>query len=211
MRFNEMLEGTRSDISVTIYGDDYDVLEKAAQQAKKVLESLPGTCDVEFEAAGRTYSIVVELDRAELVRLSLGTSEVNKAVSPTRSRARRSAPSPKAGAPCGGDPHAREPARRPGRDPGAALARRPVRHGAAVSIMAIGFIALSGIAMVNRLMIDHINALHRDTDVDEAVRRGARDRLRPVLSTALVASIGFVPMTIATVAARRSSARSRRW
>lgn len=69
---------------------------------------------------------------------------------------------------------------------------------------AIGFIALSGIAMLNGLvLVDHINSLRdgRDGDalpVDEAVRRGARDRLRPVLSTALVASIGFLPMAIAS-------------
>ena len=69
---------------------------------------------------------------------------------------------------------------------------------------AIGFIALSGIAMLNGLvLIDHINSLRdgRDGDalpVDDAVRQGARDRLRPVLSTALVASIGFVPMAIAS-------------
>jgi len=69
---------------------------------------------------------------------------------------------------------------------------------------AIGFIALSGIAMLNGLvLIDHINSLRdgREGDarpVDEAVRQGARDRLRPVLSTALVAAIGFVPMAIAS-------------
>ncbi|MEG8016985.1 efflux RND transporter permease subunit [Sphingomonas sp. LR55] len=69
---------------------------------------------------------------------------------------------------------------------------------------AIGFIALSGIAMLNGLvLVDHINLLRdgRDGDphtVDDAVREGARDRLRPVLSTALVASIGFVPMAIAS-------------
>ena len=69
---------------------------------------------------------------------------------------------------------------------------------------AIGFIALSGIAMLNGLvLIDHINALRdgREGDplpVEDAVRQGAHDRLRPVLSTALVASVGFVPMAIAT-------------
>jgi len=69
---------------------------------------------------------------------------------------------------------------------------------------AIGFIALSGIAMLNGLvLVDHINALRdgREGDplpVDDAVRHGARDRLRPVLSTALVAAIGFVPMAIAS-------------
>jgi cobalt-zinc-cadmium resistance protein CzcA len=70
---------------------------------------------------------------------------------------------------------------------------------------AIGFIALSGIAMLNGLvLVDHINSLRDGRDggerlqPDEAVRRGAHDRLRPVLSTALVASVGFVPMAIAT-------------
>ena len=69
---------------------------------------------------------------------------------------------------------------------------------------AIGFIALSGIAMLNGLvLIDHINALRDGREgeslpAEEAVRRGAHDRLRPVLSTALVASVGFIPMAIAT-------------
>jgi len=69
---------------------------------------------------------------------------------------------------------------------------------------AIGFIALSGIAMLNGLvLVDRINSLRdgRDGDplpVDAAVRQGAHDRLRPVLSTALVAAIGFVPMAIAS-------------
>ena len=69
---------------------------------------------------------------------------------------------------------------------------------------AIGFIALSGIAMLNGLvLIDHINSLRdgREGDplpVEDAVRQGAHDRLRPVLSTALVASVGFIPMAIAT-------------
>ncbi|WP_375382576.1 efflux RND transporter permease subunit [uncultured Sphingomonas sp.] len=323
MRFNEMLEGTRSDISVKIYGDDYDVLEKAAQQAKKVLEGLPGTGDVEFEAAGRTHSIVVELDRAELVRLGLGTGEVDKAIADAVAGAEvgfipegearhavvirmpeslRADPAAILALPLrvgqygmvplsrvahlkttrtvepilhddthrraalmvnlktsdlegyvdkaraavaqqvklppgyrvefGGQFHQLEAAKKrlslvvPAalilifglvyaalgsvRDSLIVYAGIPFAviggvfalalRGMPFSITAaIGFIALSGIAMLNGLvMIDHINALRRDTDVDEAVRRGARDRLRPVLSTALVASIGFVPMAIAT-------------
>jgi len=65
---------------------------------------------------------------------------------------------------------------------------------------AIGFIALSGIAMLNGLvMVDHINHLRGEGMArDDAVREGAMDRLRPVISTALVASIGFLPMAIAT-------------
>ncbi|MBB3475352.1 cobalt-zinc-cadmium resistance protein CzcA [Sphingomonas sp. BK345] len=80
MRFNEMLEGVRADVSVKLYGDDYDVLERAAARAKAILERLPGTEGVEFETAGRPKTIVVELDRAALLRLGLGTQEVNRAI-----------------------------------------------------------------------------------------------------------------------------------
>ena len=65
---------------------------------------------------------------------------------------------------------------------------------------AIGFIALSGVAVLNGLvMISSIRALRETgTAVPDAVHAGALSRLRPVLMTALVASLGFVPMAIAT-------------
>ncbi|MGJ7611616.1 MULTISPECIES: CusA/CzcA family heavy metal efflux RND transporter [unclassified Variovorax] len=65
---------------------------------------------------------------------------------------------------------------------------------------AVGFIALSGVAVLNGLvMISFIRNL-RDNGLplDAAIREGALTRLRPVLMTALVASLGFVPMAIAT-------------
>jgi len=328
MRFNEMLEGVRADVSVKIFGEDYDVLERAAKQAKAILEKQDGTESVEFETAGRPKSIVVELDHSALLRLGLSTGEVNKAITDAI-----------AGTEVGFIPHGEarhaivirmnESLRA---DPGAILALplrvgdygmvplsrvarlreirkvEPILHdsgkrraalmvnlktsdlagyvasaraavtqgvklppgyriefggqfhqleaaqkrlsivvpaalllifllvyaalgsvkeaaivytgipfavtggvlalwlrGMPFSITAaIGFIALSGIAMLNGLvLIDHINSLRdgREGDalsVDEAVRQGARDRLRPVLSTALVAAIGFVPMAIAS-------------
>ncbi|MDQ3563528.1 MAG: CusA/CzcA family heavy metal efflux RND transporter [Pseudomonadota bacterium] len=63
----------------------------------------------------------------------------------------------------------------------------------------VGFIALSGVAVLNGLvMITFINKLRQDgLSVIEAVRQGALLRLRPVLMTALVASLGFLPMAIA--------------
>lgn len=63
----------------------------------------------------------------------------------------------------------------------------------------VGFIALSGVAVLNGLvMIAYIRSLREDgMPLDGAVREGALTRLRPVLMTALVASLGFVPMAIA--------------
>ena len=74
-------------------------------------------------------------------------------------------------------------------------------RGIPLSISAgIGFIALSGVAVLNGLVIiTFIEKLRREGHaLIDAVREGALTRLRPVLMTALVASLGFVPMAIAT-------------
>jgi len=65
---------------------------------------------------------------------------------------------------------------------------------------AIGFIALSGVAVLNGLvLISYIRSLREQhMSLDEAISTGALTRLRPVLMTALVASLGFVPMALAT-------------
>jgi cobalt-zinc-cadmium resistance protein CzcA len=65
---------------------------------------------------------------------------------------------------------------------------------------AVGFIALSGVAVLNGLvMLTYIKQLIEEgRPKDEAIRVGALIRLRPVVITALVASLGFVPMALAT-------------
>ena len=64
----------------------------------------------------------------------------------------------------------------------------------------VGFIALSGVAVLNGLvMIAFIRSLREEgRSLDAAIHEGALTRLRPVLMTALVASLGFIPMAIAT-------------
>ncbi|WP_313919595.1 CusA/CzcA family heavy metal efflux RND transporter [Tahibacter sp.] len=64
----------------------------------------------------------------------------------------------------------------------------------------VGFIALSGVAVLNGLvLVSFIRGLLRDgRDLDDAIIDGALTRLRPVLMTALVASLGFVPMALNT-------------
>ncbi len=60
----------------------------------------------------------------------------------------------------------------------------------------IGFVALFGVAVLNGIvLVDHINELRKEKgDLRRQVIDGATDRLRPVLMTALVASLGFIPM-----------------
>ena len=77
----------------------------------------------------------------------------------------------------------------------AALALR----GIPMSISAgVGFIALSGVALLNGVvMLSFIRDLReRGMGLDAAIREGALTRLRPVMMTALVASLGFVPMAL---------------
>src|SRR5690606_27929531 len=70
-------------------------------------------------------------------------------------------------------------------------------RGIPLSISAgVGFIALSGVAVLNGLvLVSFIRDLRgQGLPLDEAIRQGALTRLRPVLMTALVAALGFVPM-----------------
>lgn len=72
-------------------------------------------------------------------------------------------------------------------------------RGLPLSISAgVGFIALSGVAVLNGVvMLSFIRALREEgKPLDEAIREGALTRLRPVLMTALVASLGFIPMAL---------------
>ncbi|MGV2868170.1 efflux RND transporter permease subunit [Acinetobacter baumannii] len=63
----------------------------------------------------------------------------------------------------------------------------------------VGFIALSGVAVLNGLvMLTFIKELRATLDVHAATWKGAVLRLRPVLMTAFVASLGFIPMALAT-------------
>jgi heavy metal efflux system protein len=67
---------------------------------------------------------------------------------------------------------------------------------------AVGFIALSGVAVLNGVvMISYFNQLREEgRDVRSAVIEGSLTRLRPVLMTAAVAAFGFIPMAISTSA-----------
>lgn len=65
----------------------------------------------------------------------------------------------------------------------------------------IGFIALAGIAVLNgTVMVSHFNQLRKEggLDLTAAVLQGSLDRIRPVILTALVASLGFLPMALNT-------------
>ncbi len=80
MRFNELLEGVRSDLSVKIIGQDYDVMEELAAKVKEILETVPGLGEVEFEAQGRAPVLEIIVNRDALRRYNLHAADVNRTI-----------------------------------------------------------------------------------------------------------------------------------
>ena len=80
MRFNELMEGVRADVSVKIFGNDYDTLEKIAGEVKEVIEKVPGAGEVEFEPSGRLPTLEIQPRRDVLRHHNLHVGDVNKTI-----------------------------------------------------------------------------------------------------------------------------------
>jgi cobalt-zinc-cadmium resistance protein CzcA len=80
LRFNELLSGSRADIAIKVFGDDYDKLEKAANEVREIVEKIPGAADVEFDAAGKAPVLQVVLNRTAMARYNVHASEVNAVI-----------------------------------------------------------------------------------------------------------------------------------
>lgn len=80
MRFNEILEGTRADIAVKVFGDDFAVIEKIASEAREILEKIPGAADVEFDALGKSPLLEIVPKREAMSKYNLHAAELNRVV-----------------------------------------------------------------------------------------------------------------------------------
>lgn len=81
MRFNELLEGTRADISVKIFGDDMDELVKYTKVAAKLIEKVRGASEVEVEIKSPSPLLRIEPKHDVLHKLGVSVNEVFEAVS----------------------------------------------------------------------------------------------------------------------------------
>jgi heavy metal efflux system protein len=79
MRFNEMLEGSKAELSLKIFGPDFDELERLANEAKSHLDQVPGG-SAELEVDGRTTNLVIDVKRPELLKRGISAAEVNRTV-----------------------------------------------------------------------------------------------------------------------------------
>ena len=80
MRFNEILEGTRADIAVKVFGVDYPTIERIAGEVRELLEKIPGAADVEFDALGKAPMLEIALRREAMTRYNLHAEEVNSVI-----------------------------------------------------------------------------------------------------------------------------------
>lgn len=81
MRFNELLEGVRADIAVKIFGSDYDILEKVANEIREILLNIPGHGEIEFDAMGKAPLLEITPNRTNMARYNLHAQEMNRLVS----------------------------------------------------------------------------------------------------------------------------------
>ena len=80
MRFNEILEGTRADIAVKVFGEDFAVIERIASEARDILEKVPGAADVEFDALGKSPLLEIVPKREAMSQYNLHAAELNRVV-----------------------------------------------------------------------------------------------------------------------------------
>lgn len=80
MRFNEILEGTRADIAVKVFGEDFAVIEKIASEAREILEKIPGAADVEFDALGKSPLLEIIPKREAMGKYNIHAAELNRVV-----------------------------------------------------------------------------------------------------------------------------------
>ncbi len=80
MRFNEILEGTRADIAVKVFGDDFAVIEKIATEARAILETIPGAAEVEFDALGKSPLLEIVPRREDMSKYNIHAAELNSVV-----------------------------------------------------------------------------------------------------------------------------------
>jgi cobalt-zinc-cadmium resistance protein CzcA len=81
LRFNEILEGSRADVTLRIYGKDLDVLSELVEQAEKILKPIPGANEVENDpitALRKSPMFNIKLNYGKLNNYGVGLSEVNE-------------------------------------------------------------------------------------------------------------------------------------
>lgn len=81
MRFNELIAGTRGDVAIKVYGDDYAVLERLGNQISQVLKTIPGADDISVTQAEGQPTLDVEINQDAMSRLGLRGKDILDVIS----------------------------------------------------------------------------------------------------------------------------------
>lgn len=76
MRLNEMISGIRSDVAVKLFGDDFEVLEKTAEEIEQVLASISGSADVATEQITGQPVLVIKINQDAIARYGIPADDV---------------------------------------------------------------------------------------------------------------------------------------
>jgi cobalt-zinc-cadmium resistance protein CzcA len=76
LRVSELISGVRSDVALKIYGDDLDTLKRAADEAVRVLQGVPGAADVKAEQVAGLPVLRILIDRRAIARYGINAADV---------------------------------------------------------------------------------------------------------------------------------------
>jgi cobalt-zinc-cadmium resistance protein CzcA len=80
MRFNELMEGTRADVAIKVFGNDLDKNLTLAREIQEIVEDIPGAGDVELDLAGTSPVLKIEPKAEALIRYGTSAAEVFETV-----------------------------------------------------------------------------------------------------------------------------------
>ncbi len=80
MRFNELISGVRSDVAVKVFGDDLNLLLETGERIATTLEAISGAADVKVEQVSGLPVLTIKLNRPQIARYGLNTSDVQQAI-----------------------------------------------------------------------------------------------------------------------------------
>ncbi|MDY6923087.1 MAG: CusA/CzcA family heavy metal efflux RND transporter [Pseudomonadota bacterium] len=81
LRFNELISGVRTDLAVMVHGDDFDTLQRVADQVASSLRETTGSADVRVEQASGLPTLTITVDRIAAASYGLSAADVSEAVS----------------------------------------------------------------------------------------------------------------------------------
>lgn len=80
MRFNELLAGARGDLAVKVFGEDFDLMLRTANQVASILRSTPGATDISVEQVSGLPFLEIEINQEEIARFGLSVMAVQEAI-----------------------------------------------------------------------------------------------------------------------------------